>query len=111
MHPCRYPTSPLPQLSLDDYDTIRLINYIRRSVAAGTDPRPALEAAVSAGAGAQRPWGADEFLAPVIDDDPLLGYDYDEDAAEEGWVSGWGQGWPALCLDHASWRNTHGTGC
>jgi hypothetical protein len=72
------------QLSLDDYDTIRLINYIRRAVAGGADPRPALAAAAAGSATAPRPWASDEFLAPAVEDDPLLGYDFDEDAAEEG---------------------------
>jgi hypothetical protein len=75
-------------LSLDDYGTIRVINFIRREVAAGSDPLPALRAAAAAAVagsrGAPWPWTSDEYLPPVIGDDPLLGYDYDDDAAEEG---------------------------
>lgn len=75
-------------LKMDDYDTIRLINFIRRKVASGADPLPVLKDAVSGENSASSwPWSSDEYLAPYLEDDPLLGYDYDEDAAEKGWAA------------------------
>lgn len=79
--------SHLTQLDLDDYDTIRLINYIRREVAAGVNPLAVLQAEAQKGPGSgPHPWSSDNYLAPFLEDDPLLGYDYDEHAADEGWV-------------------------
>jgi hypothetical protein len=78
---------PPPQLGLDDHGTIALVNYVRSEVAAGRDPRPALAAEAArpgGGDGAARPWGGDAHLAPFLADDPLLGYDYDEGAADQG---------------------------
>eukprot|EP00877_Chromochloris_zofingiensis_P002928 jgi/Chrzof1/12636/Cz07g01290.t1 len=61
---------------LTDHDIIRCINYIRAEVAAGRDPLPALASATAD----SYPWVDDEYLIPVIPDDPLVTYDYDEDA-------------------------------
>ncbi|GBF96074.1 arginine N-methyltransferase-like [Raphidocelis subcapitata] len=85
------------KLSLDDHGTIRLINFIRSRVAAGADPLPALTAAAAAAAangaaGAAQPWASDDYLTPVLPDDPLLGYDFDEEAGDEGWAGGAGAG-------------------
>ena len=79
-------TTTQSQLGLDDYGVIRAVNFARREVAAGRDPLPALRAAAAAGPGgaAAWPWAGDEFLAPALPDDPLLGYDYDEAAADAG---------------------------
>jgi hypothetical protein len=79
-------TIPL-QLSLDDYGTIRLINYIRKEVAAGADPLALLRSLAAQGPAAAappHPWSSDDYLTPHLPDDPLLGYDYDDEAAEEG---------------------------
>jgi protein arginine N-methyltransferase 3 len=76
------------QRSLDDYDTIKIINFIRAEVAAGRDPLPALVAAPTAAAAAAGgsdasavPWESDSYLQPVLADDPLLTYEYDEGVA------------------------------
>jgi hypothetical protein len=66
-------------VALQDYDTIRCVNYIRSEVAARRDPRPALSEAVSGGS-ACRPWADDRYLCPVLEDDALLFFDYDDDA-------------------------------
>ncbi len=66
-----------PQVVLQDYDIIRCVNYIRSAVAAGQDPRDALKAAAADG-GMQRPWADDRFLRPVLEDDALLYFDYDD---------------------------------
>jgi hypothetical protein len=71
------------QLRLGDYATIKLVNFIRAEVAAGRDPRPALQAAAAtAGSTEQQPWGDDSYLQPVLPDDPLLTYEYDDDDDE-----------------------------
>lgn len=89
-HLPRPPLTPLTQqLGLDDYGTIRVINFIRAEVAAGRDPRPALSTAAagssSAGteAGAAAPWSSDTFLQPVLADDPLLTYDFDDEQQQQ----------------------------
>ena len=93
-HHTRCCTCLAGQLGLDDYGTIRVINFIRSEVAAGRDPRPLLhaETASSGDSGCGdasakdrvRPWSPDTYLTPVVQDDPLLGYDYDETAADMG---------------------------
>ncbi|KAG1666582.1 hypothetical protein FOA52_000549 [Chlamydomonas sp. UWO 241] len=58
---------------LDEYDIFRCINYVREEVAAGRDPLPALKA------GDTSAWrGDDALLKPVLSDDALLFYDYEE---------------------------------
>ncbi|KAJ6455461.1 protein arginine N-methyltransferase [Mycena sanguinolenta] len=52
------------QLSLDTYRRIRLINFIRK-----TNPTPA---AVGALTGTEELFSSDEYLHPVMEDDPLL---------------------------------------
>lgn len=67
------------QVGLDDYSTIRCVNYIRSEVSAKRDPRPALAAAAQGGAaGGPKPWDGDQYMKPVLDDDPLLFYEYDD---------------------------------
>ena len=60
---------------LDEYDIFRCINWIRSEVKAGRIPSPAaLEGGVSEAA-----WrGKDDFLVPVMDEDALLFYDYED---------------------------------
>jgi len=58
------------QHSLTEYDIIKVVNYVRSSVRSGQDPRPTL-AAVRSGSTAQ-PWDKDEYLIPVLPEDPLL---------------------------------------
>lgn len=80
------------QVACDEYDTIRLVNFIRSTIAAGSDPRPQLSTyahAVQHGNSAQPPWADDMYLKPVLDNDTLLFYDYStaapgtHDAAED----------------------------
>lgn len=67
------------QAGLDDYSTIRCVNYIRSEVSAQRDPRPSLAAAAqSAAAGSPQPWDGDQYMKPVLADDPLLFYEYDD---------------------------------
>ncbi len=66
------------QNGLDEYDIIRVINFVRAEVKAGRDPRDTLAASSSGGA---RPWADDAYLRPVLEDDALLCYDFEEVAA------------------------------
>lgn len=51
-----------------------------RDAAAAADKEGA-----AAGAGAAELWlRGEEYLAPSLPDDPLLGYDFDDDAADAG---------------------------
>ena len=81
----------LHQLRLDDHDTFRVINYVRSEVAAGRDPRPQLTAAAaSADSGdphTPHPWSGDAYLVPVLPDDALMFYEFDEEDGGGG-VSG-----------------------
>ena len=57
-----------------------MINYIRREVAAGRDPRPALTSSSSLDATATAtaaPWQDDEYLRPVLENDELMFHDWD----------------------------------
>ena len=100
---------PTKQLSLDDYGTFRVVNFIRSEVAAGRDPKPALAEAAAAekravlgegreGDGKGRalplPWDDDAFLVPVDPEDPLLFYEYDDDDDADGDVNK-GEGAPS----------------
>ncbi|DBB07799.1 hypothetical protein WJX82_004343 [Trebouxia sp. C0006] len=67
------------QKALTDYDTIRCVNFIRSEVAAGNSPLQAL----LHNSAAQRPWEKDEYMRPVLPDDPLLFYDFDEDVCPQ----------------------------
>jgi hypothetical protein len=99
-------------LGLDDYGTIRVINFIRTEVAAGRDPRPALTAAAAAAssssaaaseAAAGAPWSGDSYLQPVLADDPLLTYDFDEEQQQQDGLTAamgglrWGGWWSLGC--------------
>ena len=67
------------QAGLDDYSTIRCVNYIRSEVLAQRDPRLALAASVaSGGAASPKPWDGDQYMKPVLPDDPLLFHEYDD---------------------------------
>lgn len=66
------------QVQLDEYETIKLVNYIRKEVREGRDPRPALGAFSGAVSGA--PWAAEEFLIPVLIGDPLMFFEFEDDA-------------------------------
>lgn len=76
---------------LDQYGVIRAVNWARKCVAEGKDPRPALRAyeeAVVEGGGGKAPvpppaWASDEFLVPALPDDPLVTYDYEEEDGDE----------------------------
>ena len=62
------------ELRLDIYGRVKLVNYVRRGIAAGTSPSAivaTVHAARADGATA-RPWDDDEYLKPVVPDDPLL---------------------------------------
>ena len=83
--PFLYPISVGPiavalQNGLSDYDTIRCINFIRAEVAEGRSP---LQALLKGKANTARPWENDQYMRPVIPEDPLLFYDFDEDMNEE----------------------------
>ena len=73
----RSETATAAQAGLQDYDIIRCVNYIRSEAAAGRDPRQALRAAASGGGAC--PWADDRYLRPVLEDDALLCFDYDDD--------------------------------
>ncbi len=68
------------QKALTDYDTIRCVNFIRSEVAAGNSP---LQALLRDNSAAQRPWEKDEYMHPVLPEDPLLYYDFDEDVCAQ----------------------------
>lgn len=75
-----------PQEKLDEYDIFRCINFIRRSVAEGTDPLPSLAAGSSSSV-----WrGNDDYLKPVMEDDALLFFDYDDIIASWRCDNCWG---------------------
>lgn len=63
-------------------ETIRLINFIRTAVAAGGDPRPALQAA-AAMAGTPAPWSDDRYLQPALADDGLMFHDWEGDDEDD----------------------------
>ena len=52
------------------------INYIRAQQEKGTDVRSDLATAVAENG---RPWKADQYMQPVLDNDPLLTHDWDEE--------------------------------
>lgn len=61
-------------LRLDIYGRVKLVNYVRARAAAGDQPK-AIVQAVSQAAGGERaswPWVGDEYLMPVVEEDPLL---------------------------------------
>ena len=68
------------QNGLSDYDTIRCINFIRTEVAEGRSP---LQALLKGKTNIGQPWENDRYMRPVIAEDPLLFYDFDEDMREE----------------------------
>lgn len=70
------------QTAASEYDTLKVINYIRTEVAAGRDPKPAL--AASTPSDASVPWQDDSFLRPVLDNDELLFHDWEAEGIQEG---------------------------
>ncbi|GMH33891.1 hypothetical protein BSKO_01725 [Bryopsis sp. KO-2023] len=59
---------------LDDYDVIKLVNYIRMEVSQGND---VLEVLKSKDVGDVKPWNEEKYLKPVLEDDALLFFDYE----------------------------------
>lgn len=59
------------------YGTIKLINYLRKQGKEGAESALALDKSACA-----RPWDADEYFAPVLEDDALLSYDWEGDDEE-----------------------------
>ena len=73
------------RLRLGVYGTVKLVNFMRREVRGGRDPRGVVAAATAEGVAAGGvPWAADDFLAPVIEDDALLFDLYGESDDDEG---------------------------
>ena len=70
-----------PQADLDEIETIMCINFIRAQHEKGTDVRSELATAL---AGRRRPWKADQYMQPVIENDPLLTHDWDEEDMDSG---------------------------
>lgn len=62
---------PYSQHALDDYGVLKCINYIRRTVADGTDPLPSLKQGPEA-------FADDKYLQPILEDDGLLCHDFTE---------------------------------
>ena len=75
----------LAQRGLREYDVIACINFIRAEVAAGRDPRPAV---ARAGRDAPVPWSGERYLKPVLPNDPLLAYDWEDEAGPAAGPSG-----------------------
>lgn len=59
---------------LGEYDTIKLINYIRNEVSKGSDVLAMLR---NGGAHEEKPWSDEQFLIPKLQDDQLLFYDFE----------------------------------
>ena len=70
----------MTQMHLDDLGVIQCINYIRSEVAAGRHAVPQLQVAASGG---QPPWANERYLQPVLENDGLLFFDYEEPAASD----------------------------
>ena len=66
------------QARLDDYNTIRCVNYIRLEVAAQRDPLSALAAAAQCGGVGSQPWEDDQYMQPSLGDDALLFHEFDD---------------------------------
>ena len=64
------------QEALDELDTIRTINFIRRALLQDQDPISQLTPGT-------RPWADDAFLQPVLPDDALLCHDFQDATAPE----------------------------
>jgi len=56
------------------------VNFIRAKVAEGSSP---LEALIDGKATADKPWEQDQYMHPVLPEDPLLFYDFDDSMLEE----------------------------
>ncbi len=73
-----------PQLRLDDFGTITCINYIRSEVQHGRSPLQELKQLAP---GQPLPWSSDKYMMPVLADDPLIMYEF-EDSDEPGTSTG-----------------------
>lgn len=82
-HPLACSTAP-PQVpgGLSQYNTIKVINFIRKHVAEGKDPLAALEDLNSF------PWDNDVHLQPVLENDEFLFHDWEEEAGGEALLAG-----------------------
>eukprot|EP01025_Chloroclados_australasicus_P050096 TRINITY_DN5725_c0_g2_i7.p1 TRINITY_DN5725_c0_g2~~TRINITY_DN5725_c0_g2_i7.p1 ORF type:complete len:373 (+),score=43.07 TRINITY_DN5725_c0_g2_i7:100-1119(+) len=67
------------QKRLDDLGRIKLINYIRSEISKMQDPLKI----ISQQNLDQVPWESEQYLQPVLENDPLLWYDFDELNAEQ----------------------------
>lgn len=67
------------QAGLDEIETIMCINFIRAQHGKGTDVRSQL---ATAAAGDSRPWKADKYMQPVLEDDALLTHDWEDEVMD-----------------------------
>eukprot|EP00756_Hemistasia_phaeocysticola_P009680 Hpha_TRINITY_DN14941_c1_g1::TRINITY_DN14941_c1_g1_i1::g.143497::m.143497/K11436/PRMT3; type I protein arginine methyltransferase len=66
------------ELGLQFYDMVKVVNYVRQRVQGGdTDTQSAVKAV------RERAWDEDKWLAPVIQNDPLLWGDEEEDEEDD----------------------------
>jgi hypothetical protein len=72
------------QLRLDDFGTIKCINFIRSEVQHGRSPLAQLKQLT---AGQPLPFSSDKYMLPVLADDPLVMYEF-EDLEEPGSSAG-----------------------
>ncbi|KAF5835998.1 S-adenosyl-L-methionine-dependent methyltransferase [Dunaliella salina] len=67
------------QAHLDEYDIIRVINYVRHEVKQGRNPLPLPPHPKTSDSSLGRaPWQDDKYLIPVLPEDPLLCFDFQE---------------------------------
>lgn len=59
---------------------IKCINYIRRNLQLGENTQTVLKVV---GLGEEGPMGSEDYLQPVLDEDGLLLFDFEGDAAAE----------------------------
>lgn len=66
------------QIGADEYEILKLINFIRNQIIEGLDPRKELrEYALSVDKAITKcPWSDDRYLNPVLEDDEMLFYDW-----------------------------------
>lgn len=62
------------QMQLDDIETIQLINYIRKAQTQGYDTQRELAICL---ANNIRPWKADKWMHPVMENDSYLLHDWE----------------------------------
>ncbi len=76
---------PPPQLALDDFGTIKCINFIRSEVQHGRSPLAQLQQLGSEG---PFPWADDKYMLPVLADDPLAMYEFEDEPEAAGRCGG-----------------------